>query len=56
MNKQAELKIELLKQQKEALESKVQKLQEQIGNIDSKIERILHFETRKPADSQGKDN
>ena len=56
MNKQAELKIELLKQQKEALESKVQKLQEQIGNIDSKIEGILYFETKKPADSQGKDN
>lgn len=56
MNKQSELKIEMLKIQKEQLVSKINRLQKQVIEIDEKIERIEHFIQKQQPDSTNEKN
>lgn len=56
MNKQSELKIEMLKIQKEQLVSKINRLQKQVIEIDEKIERIEHFIQKQKPDSTNEEN
>lgn len=51
MNREQELKVELLKLQKEKLETKANNLRKQIEQIDEKIDRISKF-TNDPSSNQ----
>lgn len=47
MNRQQELKLEILKEQKKQIESKITKLTSELSNIETKISKVVNYKEKK---------